>query len=548
MKNKLMIKIIRISCVSVILLGGIFSCSEDFLDQKPLSSVSDASVWKDIILTEAYVNNIYSLLKAPWAFNSAMSVTSDEGYAYHNLANLVQRGEITPSNSGYIGGYWLEDYTIITNCNIFLDRVAGENMAALKAIDETRTNRMIGEVKALRAYAYFRLSALHGGVPLITKPFGLTEDFKIEKNTYDDVLTFVVQELDEAATLLSLTYTGDNLGRITKGAAMAIKSRALLYAASPLHNPGNDLSKWQQAADAAKAVIDLDLYSLEADYKTMFTVPGNFDKEAIWEIIHLDLIVKRAELERFVYPSGMLGFGIPNPSQNMVDSYETLNGLLPADDPSYDPQNPYANRDPRFYASILYDGAPFKGREIEVFLPGGKDGLQGTDGPNSTRTGYYIRKFIDENITSPNQTNVSSPNYAISRYAEILLNYAEAKFQLGDENTARTYVNMVRSRPSVNMPAVTSSGADLLERIKNERRVELFLEDHRFLDIRRWKMDVPPNSFITKMDVSKNVGTGIKTFTVANLNAFALPEHQYVAPIPQGEIDKNPKLQQNPGY
>jgi hypothetical protein len=548
--NKLISKIKGIFsiCIIILLFGGLYSC-DDFLEREPLDSISDAAVWVDISLVEAYVNYTYSLLHAGWYACSWLDISSDDGYGTEKpSAHLIQRGEVTASNVGYLRYPWSWYWSQITYCNRFHANVAGENLDALKSQDKDKINRMIGEMKFIRAYAYFRLLAFYGGVPLIKEPFILGEDFMVARNSYDEVLAFVINELDEAATLLPLSYSGDDLGRITKGAALAIKARALLYAASPLWNPGNDVSKWQKAADAAKAVIDLNLYSLHPDYKETFTEAGNFNEEIIWAYITNQGLKYSAEyrIERKMFPNGSQGWGHPSPSQNLVDCYETTNGLLPKDDPSYDAQDPWVNRDPRFYASILYDGAPFQGREIEVFLPGGADSPQGNEGWNASWTGYYIRKYIDESILVPTNYDTSNPNWPYARYGEVLLNYAEAQFYLGNEDLTREYLNKIRSRPSVMMPDVTDTGADLEKRIRNERRIELYCEEHRFFDMRRWK--IAPLDSMYRINVYKDPVTGIKTKWITGFMVLNLPERMYLTPIPQSEIDKNPNLEQNPGY
>jgi len=528
----------------------LLSCS-DFLERKPLDAISDAAVWKDISLVDAYVSTTYSTLRAGWYWNSRLDIMSDDGFGTEKQsAHLVQRGELTPSNLGYLDYPWQEYYETITYCNRFLDKMTDENLEILIKQDEDVINRMIGEIKFLRAYSYFRLSAFYGGVPLITKSFNLGDDFMIERDSYETVLDFVISELDEAASVLPISYPNDQRGRVTKGAALAIKSRALLYAASPLFNPQNDLNRWQLAADAANEVISMGIYSLYPDYKEMFTEAGNFNNEVIWEFTTQQGLKYSGEyrIERKMFPNGSQGWGHPSPTQNLIDCYETTNGLLPKDDPDFDPQNPYVNRDPRFYYSILYDGAPWQDREIEVFLPGGADSPQGNEGWNASWTGYYIRKYVDESIKVPSSQNTSNPNWPFTRLGEIYLNYAECQFNLGNETVAREYLNKIRQRPGVNMPDIpeTVTGKELKKRIVNERRIELYCEEHRFFDIRRWKIE--PDDFLYRVNVFKDEETGIKTFSYTPFMKFDLPERMYFTAIPLSEIEKNPKLEQNPGY
>jgi len=526
------------------------SCKKDILNTKPLAQLSDEVVWKDPALMDSYINNTYRVLYYGFRLDRALFLMSDESKARGGSQfSEINAGNISPSSMAPLD-YWVGSssnpgyYKVITQCNVFLANVDGSDF------DQTLKNRMIGEIKTLRAYSYFMLISFFGGVPLITKPVRLDDDFSLPRNSYDECMDFIITDLDDAIKLLPLSYDAKNQGRITRGAAMSVKSRALLYAASPLNNPQNDLAKWQKASDAAKAVIDLNIYSLFPDYKSMFQASNAYNSEMIWirPFNHVaDL--EYTDIELLFYPNGSNGYANICPLQNLVDQYETLNGKLPANDATYDPQNPYVNRDPRFYATILYDGAPFKGREIEAFLPGGKDSKEGALSPwNASESGYYPRKYIDESITNPSHTNTSDAAWPFVRFAEILLNYAEAEFNLGHEAVSKEYINKVRSRPGVNMPPVTESGDALLKRLQNEDFVEFAFESHRYFDVRRWKiapavLNVPARGMSIKKDVS-----GHKTFSVFNIEDRHFFTKNYLVPIPQSEIDKDPLLIQNPGY
>lgn len=550
--NKRIVKIIGVLFLNVLLFAGLSSC-EDFLDKAPLDKISDAAVWEDVALMDAYVIQTYREVRAPHSDNYYYSACSDESFARERTpAHLIQEGNISPSDLGRMSYAWSNYYKNITRGNIFLSNVEGKDFSGLSSLDQAKINVMIGEMKFHRAFAYFRLGSLFGGVPLVTEPFNLDDDFLLPRDSYDDVMNFVVAELSEAANLLPLQRSSSDRGRLTKGAALGIKSRALLFMASPLNNPGNEMSKWQAAADAAKAVIDLGLYSLYPDYGKLFREEANFNDEVIWERVMLNSLIATMGIERDFYPNGFGGYAVLVPTQRQVEAYETLNGLSIKDDPTYDFNKFWLNRDPRFYATILYDGAPFRGREIETFMPGGQDSFGGaTMGWNSSYTGYYSRKFVQEFIVgTPGGSSglTSSPNWPYLRYAEILLNYAEANYNLGEEDIAREYINKVRNRPSVNMPPVTDSGTDLMTRIKRERQVELYLEELRFFDIRRWKEVYPANDHIQKMNVDKNPVTGVKTYYLTDVIGWALPERTFRIPIPLEEITRDPNLTQNPGY
>lgn len=532
------------------------SCDRNFLETKPMDRFSEEAVWEDPALINTFINQVYRSIPSGLRYSFYnLSIISDELNGRNNVwAWGVLAGNLTPDNLSHANlwsinvtpnrSYWKTiNYTNQFFLNIDRPRSS--------AFDDNLKNRMIGEMKAIRAFSYLNLISLYGGVPLITKPFTLNDDFNVKRNSYAEVMSFILSEIEEAIALLPATYSAAEQGRLTKGAAMAIKSRAALYRASPLNNPENDPEKWKFAADAAKAVIDLGIYNLFQDYRTMFLEENAYNSEMIWQRPYNQLQNAEAVyVELSLYPNGYNGFAQIHPVQNLVDDYETTNGLLPKSDPTYDPQQPYVNRDPRFYASILYDGAKFQHREVETFLPGGLDSNEGpVSGWNASETGYYQLKYANEKIVNPSSLNMSRTPWTWFRYAEILLNYAEANYFLGNEDVARQYLNMVRKRPSVNMPDVKESGDALFTRLVNERRIELVFEEHRWFDVRRLKIAPEVMSEdITRMKITKQAD-GKKFYEVlfwkeANFN----PERDYLLPIPQDEIDKNALLEQNPGY
>ena len=531
--------------ILIFLIAPVIPSCKKVLDKKPLNSYSDAIVWQNATLVADFVNSTYRAIPTGGfgALPVYLGCFTDEGKVIgEGIDAIFNGGNITPTN---IGGtpldYWTADYGVIGKCNIFMDRIQSS------AIDAALKSRMTGEIRAIRAYTYFNLISFYGGVPLITKPLTLADSLSLPRNTYDECLAFVTTELDEAAALLPLTYAAADQGRLTKGAALAIKARALLYAASPLNNPSNDKAKWQKAADANKAVIDLGIYSLYSNYKNLFLQLAAYNSETIWQRPYNNLVDFELAVEVALYPPGSNGRAQLSPIHNLVADYETLNGLLPKNDPSYNPQNPYVNRDPRLNATILYDSSLFKGRRIQIFTGGVDADIPGSTTP---RPGYYLRKFNDTTITDPITTRIGNTPWTFFRYAEILLNYAEASYYLGDEVTCRTYINKVRSRPGVLMPNVTESGAALLVRLQNERRIELAFEGHRYFDVRRWKIaPTVLNINAQAMAVTKDPVSGVRTYTVKDmLPVRAFFDKNYLLPIPQTEIDRDRSLVQNQGY
>ncbi|MDR0348806.1 MAG: RagB/SusD family nutrient uptake outer membrane protein [Tannerella sp.] len=541
-------RIIFFNYILLIITVFCVSCNDGFLERKPLDRISSEDAWKDPVLMEAYVNDAYS--RMPNGFNNYNWLHSlcDEG-GQRGRADYQTFYTQGPTSTNLVPfPFWEPYYGIINRSNNLLDHVKDQTFDATV---QPRVNRMIGEMKFLRAYSYSKLIALFGGVPLITKQLQLNDDLLVPRNTYDECVDFIVRELDEAAALLDVSYTGSNIGKATRGAALSIKARVLLYHASPLNNTANDRSRWQKAADAAKAVIDMGVYNLYPNYKEMFTVNALFNVEQIWLRLFNNKVRVEHSLEQWFFPNGSAGYCQPYPIHNATEFFEMkATGLLPKDDPAFDPQNPYVGRDPRFYDCISYDGAPWQGREIETFLPGGLDSPQSPSEPqNASPGGYYARKFIDESIIRPTSSTCSNAAYPYIRYGEVLLNYAEAMFYLGNEDECRKYLNIIRDRPSVQMPHITETGSKLEERLRNERYVELYYEDHRFFDIRRWRIAMQAaNVQADRISITKDPVTGKKTYEVVKLVDRVFLEHHHVLPIPQGEIDKNPNLQQNPGY
>ena len=341
-------------------------------------------------------------------------------------------------------------------------------------------------------------------------------------------------------------------------AAMGLKSRLLLYAASPLYTSGtNDVAKWQQAADAAKDIMDLNKFdlvkNLDADpaenYRKLFlSAPG------VEDIFFREYSVtsRAMAMERMNAPNGYGGWGGNCPMQNLVDDYEMMDGT-PIDDPAsgYDPQDPYVDRDPRFYATILYNGASYRGRQIETFLPGGKDSPAGNEPWNTSPTGYYLRKFLKESVGLDDWNNMGTSPWRYIRFAEILLNYAEAQNEaMGPDQSVHDAVNKVRNRAGMpNLPAGLTK-AEMRERIRNERRVELAYEEHRYFDVRRWMIaEVVENQSARGISITKN-GNG--TFTYAPKEALTgktFATKHYWFPIPIEEINaSNGAIGQNPQY
>lgn len=537
--------ILKSTCLA--LLMGVVSC--DVLDVEPLDSYTEDGIFTDAKLTEAYVTMNYTLPRNGWS-RSSLRFVCDESMENFNWASAwtITSGGMTPDQLGGLD-IWSSYYSNIKNCNIFFS-----NIDKVETIDQPKQNWLIGEATFFRAYYYMELVNNFGGVPLITRVFDLNDpEMMIERNSYDECVDFIVKEFQKASELLPEKFTGANFGRVTKGAALAMKARMQLYAASPLWNTSNDKSKWEAAAKTCEEVMALG-YSLDADYKELFLNPQS-----------PEIIFQRLYNTEFGHwydwynsTNGWGGYSCTAVYQEMVDSYEMEDGTMPdASLYANATSDPWAGRDPRLYASIVCDGQTLRGTETEFWVnedgkTGGLDSEFGRDAWNYSKTHYTIRKFMDESLQNSWSDKGKQP-WIYCRLAEIYLNYAEAMYHCGDEPTAREYVNKVRKRARGGrtdiLPDVTESGEALLAKIQHERKIELAFEEHRFYDVRRWKIaeDVE-NAAFHGINITKKAD-GTKEYKIFEIqqHEFNAPAN-YLLPIPNYERRKNSKLAQNPGY
>jgi hypothetical protein len=584
---------------------GTASCKKDFLDIKPLDRFTDEQVWKDPAVAQTFVNNIY--LGIPHGFsNIMMSSTVDESmYNADFGSSNVTKSLMTPSDlSIFDQGFWTANrqrgvewswvFRFVRAANLGLEKLAASTLS------DADKNRLKGEILFLRGYLYHNLVSMYGGVPIINKTFGLTDDFNVARSSFEDCIKFIVSDLDAAAAILPLKQDGVNKGRATRGAALALKSRVLLHAASDLYNSngawaggypnkeligyvgGDRTARWQAAKAAAKAVMDLGIYSL---YKPS---PANAAEAAknyadifllkeTSEDIHVRYFIAKIDENWDGYnpglynnPNGWHGWGSNTPIGQHVDAYEMADGSKFDWNNAVHKTKPYENRDPRFYASINYDGAKWRprpsdaaGRDpIGIVQTGYYEKPDGTKIPgldtrnspledwNGTYTGYYMRKFIDPSVNA--QYDKQEQPWRYIRYTEVVLNYVEACLGLGQESEAKEFLNMIRKRAG--MPDITDGGAALMERYRNERRIELAFEDQRFNDVRRWMIapqaytNAEGVSILYKVDASGTNVIGGPTYTVIKAQDRAWNPRFYFLPIKLDEMNRNPNLKQNPLY
>ena len=529
-------KYISILILAVLLVP---SCKDGFLDKTPLDKLSEDAVFNSDALAESYVNALYTVLPDPFQEGNVGCIT-DEGYFRYGgtSTRYIASGYMDPDNVMYIkeGGQahntrttilniWNRTYEWIYRMNYFLTYIE-ENETSLS---EEAKSRLTGEVYFLRAWSYFLLIQRYAGVPIITKPHALDDDFSVSRANFDDCVDFILEDLDKAYALLP---DKENCvkGRINKDIVLALKSRLTLVAASlQFNNPAKpeggifwgsySADKWQRAYDAAKAIVD------RADVDGAYALDDTYDgfwkdvdsPEIIWAKYFIatsdanDNYTKKAQLLYTVeYFNGWEAF---HPTQAAQIDFEMKNGKKWFEEGSgYDPNHPYKDRDPRFYYCIAAPFYPYGNcdkdgnvKEDDLLLYYQYDGLTRDDFLLSTskdEPGYTSKAkhttsgnhgglelykwYIPTSYISESQTGTLL--YPWFRLAEMYLNLAEAAYRLGDEGTCRTYINKVRRRPDVMMPDVTESGENLWDRLVNERRVELYAETFRYFDLRRWKL------------------------------------------------------------
>jgi hypothetical protein len=546
------------------------SCDSDLLNVKP-TSLTDEAVWKDPFLTEAFITNLYTGIRLTdkeanqgeryigfgrgfhWAMYA--SITDEAVYSNDDQTYLVQRGQLSPNNYGWTSTIWGRSYRSIREANLVL-----ANISKTPVTPERRA-LLEAEVRFVRAFRYFDLLKGFGGVPnLGDRVTQLTDDFSdlYDRMTIEETVNYIVSELDAViGQLPDAPNDSWERGRATTPAAMALKSRVLLYAASPLYTgDSNDVSKWQAAADAAQDVIDLGTFGLVKDlsadpaenYRLLF-VSGPTNEDIFFR--EYTTASPAMAMERMNAPNGYGGWGGNCPMQNLVDDYEMVNGLPIDDDASgYNEQDPYVDRDPRFYATILYNGAPYRGRQIETFLPSGKDSPDGNEPWNTSPTGYYLRKFLKESVSLEDWPNMGTGTWRYFRYAEILLNFAEAQNEAtGPDPAVYDAVNAIRDRAGMPPLPDDLSQDEMRERIWNERRIELAYEEHRYFDVRRWLIaeDVE-NESAQGISITKNGGDLIFARKEA-LGGRTFEQQHYWFPIPIEEINvSNGAIDQNPFY
>ena len=614
-------KITGYSLMMLALILATTSC-EDVLDQKAVDAFNEESVFEDINLTKAYLGRCYDYIGVDENMllglrEDLLAGATDEVLCIHRPGSYPSiKGIMSPDQLGHFGDWrfnWVTWglYANIKNVNIFLQNV--DDVPVETVPEEELKERMKGEAHFIRAFNYTNLMRSYGGVVLISEPFELGQDFlSINRSSIDETLEFILKDCDAAINLLP-EKTGIEQGRATKGAAAALKSRILSWSTGILMNggyePSNSLVSFQSgtrndrleaAKNAAKGIIDgnYGYYALTGttedppanmteetvqeyadNFFSIFTQKGQWDDEAIWGVQHLQAQGNVTTQNRWWGPNGYNNWGNNGPNEPVVRQFEMADGTpfvwdkynpgdqftreFSAAQLAEDPErNPYVGREPRFYATVFYDGAPWQDRAVTNglietgYFISGNDTIGGYDTRqslieawNGTKNGYYLKKYQDPATVGQHFNNQNS--WIEIRYAEVLLDYAEACIELGGENLqdGLDALNMVRNRAGL-PDRVTTDQAQAREWYRKERQLELFAEGDRWYMMRKWMIADEVIKNVYHMKIYHYANGSKKWFydTSQSVDDRTWNNNAYWLPIAREEINRAPQLQQNPGY
>ncbi len=606
-------------CGMVLSIILVMSCNDDFTSITPLSEVSESSVWTDAGLAEATVTGAYNGLEAGGLSEQMLASLTDEAIFTHTGRgiNTINESRANSAETGWINNTWDWNnmYGYIRDVNLAITNLAEGG------IDDTElVNRLLGEAHFLRAYYYHQLLRFYGGIPLIDKPLELDSDYNIPRNTFEECVNFIVADSERAFALLDGREMAS--GRANATVALSLKARVLVYAASDLHdfatasansetlggfsNPeliaytsGDQQQRWSLARDAVRAALDystagykfglsapVPLEEGEQNYLDIALARNGGENDIIWERQYVESEGPGRRIGLFNGPNGYHNWAGNAPIQNLVDDYAMMDGSeFDWDNPEH-ASAPYENREARFYATILYDGADWKPRPSDVTekdpanqIQTGQYDIKGPGAPthfgldtrnstvedwNGTRTGYYFKKFIEPDPGFVDQNDFQTIPWPFFRQTELVLNYIETLLETGNEAEAINWLNQIRFR--VGLPAVTTTGNELMEVYRNERRLELVYEEHRYHDARRWM--IAPTTLGAKAEGIQITGTlrpgsNVTTYKYdpSNYNYTYVPtvvdpgfenrlwlDKTYYVPIRIAELNANTALVQNPGY
>lgn len=582
----------RIRIITLALCASLLSLSacEDFLDKQPDELLTIDVTFANRQYTENFLYGIYSQMPSHnfWSEQPYNGISDEVDITWNrsNSPTYAMNLGNWDASYGLVSDVWRRYYRSFRQIAIFLANV---DKAPIPADTKKQYK---AEAKLLRGYYYSILVQSYGAVPLVKELVSFdTPTFDIPRNSFDECIASIVTDLDEAAIDLPVKHENIWAGKPTKGAALAIKARIMMWAASPLMN-GNpelttvknkdgkalfpqtyDANRWKLAADACKAVVDLGVYKLHvisdskgvvdpvASYKGIF-ISQYGNQEIIWAR-NLDGGAS-LELDRHCMLRSKGGWNGVGVTQKSVDEYEMANGKSIKDptsgyletgfsavDTKYSPKgtwNMYVGREPRFYVSVNYSGASWWDNSKSEFFYKGKDGKEiGRD--DHSRTGYLVRKYIDP-ISDPVANRNRAKLFPLIRLADIYLMLAEATNEFtGPTAEAVGYVNSVRERAGLPALMTGASKDEFRSRIIHERAIELAYEQVRYFDLRRWKLGPEMGGAFTGMAVDLGAtATDEKYFTRTNFETRVFTQKHYLWPIPQPEVDKNSAMVQNPGW
>lgn len=526
-------KILYISFIALILI----SCNNDLLNTVPKDRLASTLFWQteeDAIYAS---NGIYSILGNQWRYTSMDAYTDIAHYILQWRAESEVEKHTFDASNNVIASEWSYYYTIIQASNSFL-----ENVDLITEMDNDLKDRLKAEAKTLRAFAYINLIMLYGDVPLVTNTLSVEEAKLVNRTPINNIWDFISEELTSSASDLPIIQ--EDKGRVTKGVALGLKARAMLYA-----------GRYAEAQSTAKTVIDLGIYQINDSYAELFDYEGKNSSE----------IMFARQYAKNLNAHSIFAFFTPNslftqqcqvvPTKSLVDAYTMKSTGLPIENPAsgFDPTNLYNNRDPRLYHTVYISGDTLPNGKILNTLPGNGSGDDITiAAENVTPTGWYFKKYVsDADYSNPWNCGL---DLIYLRYAEVLLTYAEASIELGGtaiNQSVLDALNKIRSRDDVGMPNITTfNQEELREIVRRERMIELAMEGLRLFDIRRWKIGeevIPGTIKGMTYENPNNPGTFVTVELTGYVKEFK-PEKHYLWPLPFRELNLNKNITQNPGF
>lgn len=534
----------KIFLFAIMLIFFVSGCEQGFLDEYPKDQLSEGTFWQSeddalLALTGCYELERSSTHNDLTGWNAGIPyLTQWTDLARHKQPATWSLGYGYSATYSKSNERWSFNYEKIARCNYFLEEIEDVDM------DSETKAEMSAEVKFLRAYCYYLLYQVYGGVPLASKILTFDEANTISRSSKSEVVSFVLNDLNEAITDLPISRPSSEVGRIEKGAALALKGRVLMSE-----------ERWSEAASSYKEIMDLDRYDIDPAYKTLFEDAGDNSVEVIWALRYMQDLYGEAASNYYYISTWYGGYSEMNIFQNFVDAFLMNDGKSIEESPLYDPENPFENRDPRLYATVFLPGySVFKGRVFQ----GHPDSLATVGKAFVGHTGYNLHKFADSGYDG--DLTAYGADFKVFRYAEVLLSYLECKLEAGDAITQSLLdetINKVRARAEVNMPPVSEleTGA-LRDIVRNERLCELAFEGTRYYDLLRWKnADEMLNQNFYGMKLTDDPGSYDGKYVINDegylfscKKIWDFEAHDYSWPIPQTELDINENLEQNTGY